>query len=432
MLISVQHWSQADGGISPTMSALSRRQMIGKLGTMAAVGAVGSTSGLLFSACGQASVPGSTASSEQKPVLIGAAVSSTGNSGKAGEYQAQAYSLWEEQVNQRSGLLGRPVKVLLYDDASEPTAGQKLYEKLISEDKVDLVLGPYANSVTMAASTATEKHHFPMLAAGASVADIWKRNYRYVFGIYASAEMYFHGVVELALKQGFQSIAILNEDTTLPVATAAGTVTYAKSKGMQVVSQDKYPARASDLSALLTKIKAANPDVLVGGSYQADSILITRQAKELGLAPRLLAFSSGAAVPDFGQTLGRDAEYIIGPSIWEPAVKTPGNKEFVDAFQKKWNREPDARAATGFASGQILEAAVKKAASLDREKLRDALATLETTTILPGKYKVDEAGAQVAQVPVLIQWHGTDKPIIWPDQYATARPKLPMTPWNSR
>ena len=396
----------------------------------------GGAAALALAGCGQAgggpSGAGSAGGADKSPAVIGAAVSATGSNGKTGEYQTEAYKLWEELVNQRGGLLGRPVKMIIYDDASDPTTGAKLYEKLITEDKVDLVLGPYASSVTMAASTVTEKYKFPMLTAGASASDIWKRNYRYVFGVYSIAESYFDGVIELALKQGYKTIAVINEDTVFPTATATGTAAYARSKGIQVVYQEKYPTKVTDVSSLLTKIKSANPDVVVGGSYQPDSVLITRQAKELDVNPKMLAFSVGAAMPDFGQALGPDADYVLGPSMWEPSLKTPGNKEFVEAYQKKWNREPDYHSATGFAGGQILEAAVKKANSLDREKLRDALASLETTTILPGKYKVDEAGMQTAHTPVLIQWQGNEKPIVWPDQLATGKPKLPMPPWKSR
>jgi branched-chain amino acid transport system substrate-binding protein len=120
--------------------------------------------------------------------------------------------------------------------------------------------------------------------------------------------------------------------------------------------------------------------------------------------------------------------------MWEPSLGTPGNKEFLDSYQKKWGREPDYHAATGFAGGQILEAAAKKAGTLDREKLREALLSLETTTILPGRYKVDENGMQTGHIPVLIQWQGKEKPIVWPDQFKAggASAKLPMPAWKSR
>jgi branched-chain amino acid transport system substrate-binding protein len=413
-----------------TAAAVTRRR------TLAVLGLAGGAAALALTGCGQdagSGAPAGGAGGDQKaPLSIGAAVSTTGSNGNIGKYQVEAYQLWEEQVNARGGLLGRPVKMAILDDASDPTTGQKLYEKLISEDKVDLVLGPYASSVTMSSSTTTEKYKYPMLAAGASASDIWKRGFRYVFGVYSIAETYFNGVIELAVKQGLKTMAILHEDTVFPAATASGTAAQAKAKGIQVVLQERYPTKVTDVSSLLTKVKDLNPDILVGGSYEPDSMLITRQAKELDVNPRMMAFSVGAATPNYGQALGADADYVFGPSMWEPSLGTPGNKEFLDSYQKKWGREPDYHAATGFAGGQILEAAVKKANSLDRDKLRDALVSLDTTTILPGKYKVDETGAQTGHIPVLIQWQGKEKPIVWPDQFKTGSPRLPVPAWKSR
>ncbi|MGI8424888.1 MAG: amino acid ABC transporter substrate-binding protein [Chloroflexota bacterium] len=405
----------------------TRRRMLGAAGAL--------SGGLALAACGAQAGSGSGAggtASDKTPLHIGASVSGTGSNGNIGRYQKEAYELWAEQVNLKGGVLGRQVRMTILDDASDPTTGTKLYEKLITEDKVDLVLGPYASSVTQAASTVTEKYKYPMLAAGASASDIWKRNYKYIFGVYSIAESYFYGVIDMALKNNLRKIAIVNEDAVFPNATAAGTTAYARQKGMQIVFQEKYPQKATDVSSMLTKVKAAAPDVLVGGSYEPDSMLITRQMKDLDVNVKMLAFSVGAANPDFYGGLTTLADYVFGPSMWEPDLKTPGNKEFLEAYKKKWSRDPDYHSATGYAGGQILEAAVKKANSLDKEKLRDALSTLETTTILPGKYKVDDTGAQTGHIPVTIQWQGKDKLIVSPDNVATGKAKLPMPEWRGR
>jgi branched-chain amino acid transport system substrate-binding protein len=216
------------------------------------------------------------------------------------------------------------------------------------------------------------------------------------------------------------------------VATATGTAAYAKARGMQVVYQDRYPTGATDVSALLSKIKDLSPDVVAGGSYVPDSELITRQARTLDVTPRALAFSVGAAEPDFGAALGPDADYVLGPSMWEPTLQTPGNPAFVESYQQRWHRLPDARAAAGFAAGQVLEAAVQQAGSLQGETLRNALAALETPTILPGTFKADPSGASAGHLPVLVQWQGKQRPVVWPESLQTAPPRLPMPAWTSR
>jgi branched-chain amino acid transport system substrate-binding protein len=413
-------------------TGFSRRRVLG-IG-----GAAGSLAALTLAGCGGDSAAGGSASgsggggAEKPSVTIGASISATGANARMAQFQKEGYELWAEQVNARGGLLGRPVKLALVDDASEPTNGTMLYDKLIAEDKVDLILGPYANSVAQAASTVAEKARYPMISAGASASDIWKRNYKHVFGVFAIPESYFYGVIDLAAKSDLKKIAIVNEDTVFPNATAGGTAAYARSKGLQVVYQEKYPTKATDLSTLLGKVKAAAPDVLLGASYEPDSILLTKQMKELDVNVKLLSFSIGAATAEFSQGLGPLADGVIGPSVWEPELKTTGNKEFVDSFKKKWSHDPTFQAATGFAGGQILEAAIASAKSLDREKLRDALASLETTTILPGKYKVDDTGTQTGHTPVLIQWQGTTKVIVAPDSLASAKPKLPLADWKNR
>jgi branched-chain amino acid transport system substrate-binding protein len=371
---------------------------------------------------------------DKKPVLVGAVVSAAGANAKLGEYQKQAYQLWEEQVSQRNGLLGRPAKLVLYDDGSDPVTAQKQYEKLINEDKVDLLLGPAGQATTQSVSTTTEQNHVPLVAPGTNDADVWKRNYKYVFGVYAPPETFLNGAVDLAVKQGYKTAGIVGEDSKLANAAASATATYAKSKGLQVLVQDKYPLRLSDATAtaLVAKLKTANPDVVLGASYEPDAIAIAKQLKAADYAPKLFAFAFGAASPEFGTALDKDAEDILGASAWEPSLKTTGNKEFVESFQKKWNREPTAQAATAFAACQILEAAVKKANTLDKDKLRDALASLDTTTILPGKYQVDASGLQTGHTPVVIQWQGKDRVVVWPDAIKTGTAKLPFPAWQGR
>ncbi len=404
----------------------TRRRVLGAVGALAGANALAACGG----AAGESGAGGTA--SNKSPVTIGATISTTGASAAGGKLQKEGYELWVEQTNQRGGLMGRQVQLSMLDDQSDPTTAAKLYEKLISEDKVELILGPYSNSLTQAASTATEKLKYPMIAAGASASDIWKRNYKYVFGVFSVAESFLFGVLDLAVGNNLSRLAIVNEDTVFPNATAAGTVAYARQKGMQLAYQEKYPQKATDVTSMLNKVKAAAPQVLVGGSYEPDAILITKQMKELDLNVKLLAFSVGAATPEYVTGAGALADYVCGPSMWEPELKTPGNKEFVDVYKKKWSHDPDYRAATGFAGGQILEAAAKKAGSLDREKVRDALSTLEATTILPGKYKVDETGVQTGHVPAVIQWQGKDKVIVAPDAMATGKPKLPMPEWKGR
>jgi branched-chain amino acid transport system substrate-binding protein len=382
---------------------------------------------------GGAPAPAAGSAPSGAPIKVGASIAATGSYGRTGLYQQEAYQLWEKEVNERGGLLGRPVQMIIRDDQSDASTGQKLYEQLITEDKVDLILGPYSSQVTQAAANVAEKYKYPMLAAGASASDLWTSgNKKYLFGVYSIAESYFAGVLEIAQREGYRTIAVVSEDTLFPKSTAQGTVKLAREKGMQVVLEEQYPVRVADVSSLIQKARSANAEVLVGGSYLPDALLLTRQSKDLAYNPKLLAFSVGAAMPDYGEALGKDADYVFGPSMWEPELTTPGNQAFVQAYMAMFGREPDYHSAAGFSACQVLEAAVKATGGLDNQKLRDWIAAADMETVLPGKFKVDANGMMIGHDAVTIQWQGTDKALVWPAKYATGSYKLPTPAWAQR
>lgn len=411
-------------------SALPRRSLLrgAALGAgVALLGRHGGASGVLA----QEGTPAAAPSGD--PIRIGASVSTTGSNGRTGLYQQEAYQLWQDQKNAAGGLLGRPVELVIYDDQSDPTTGARLYERLLTEDEVDLVLGPYASSVTQAVAQITERYGQPLLAAGASASDIWQRGYQGVFGVYSIAEDYFKDIIlGIAPAQGYTTAAIIYEDTLFPTSTARGAEAHCQEAGIEVVVNEKYPAKATDVSSVLTRVRDADPDLLIGGSYLPDAVLITRQAKELGVNPRLYAFSVGAAQPDFVETLGNDADYVLGPSMWEPEIQTPGNGDFVAAYQAMFDRDPDYHSATGYAGCQVLETAITNAGSLDPEAVRDQLASLEMPTVLPGVYKVNEQGQQIGHIPLTVQWQGGQKVIVAPEDIAGGELQLPTPPWDQR
>ena len=368
-----------------------------------------------------------------EPIRIGAAVSTTGSNGRTGLYQQEAYQLWQEQKNTAGGLLGRPVEMVIYDDQSDPATGSRLYERLLTEDKVDLVLGPYSSSVTQAVVQVTERAGQPLLAAGASAGDLWNRGYRYLFGIYSVAEDYFKDIIlTIATEQGYASAAIIYEDTLFPTSTAAGAQAHCEEAGIEVAVNEKYPAKATDVSSVLTKVRDANPDLLIGGSYLPDSVLIMRQSKDLGVNARIFAFSVGAAQPDFGESLGADADFVLGPSMWEPDVETPGNAEFLEAYMAKYSRDPDYHSAAGYSACQVLEAAVTEVGEIDLEAIREQYATMELPTVLPGAYKVDENGRMIGHIPLTVQWQGGTKVLVAPADLQTGDITLPTPAWDQR
>jgi len=371
------------------------------------------------------------ATADAKDIVVGTSVALTGKYARTGQEQLQGFEMWVDEVNARGGLLGRKVRLVHYDDESKPETGAKLYEKLITDDKVDLLIGPYSSDVTMAASTVAEKHGMPMVSSGASASEIWERGYKNIFGLYTPANTYMDQILEFAKSKGLKRVALIYENTAFPIDVGNGVKAAAKRLGMEVVFEEEYGKASTDFASMIIRMKAKKPDVIVGGSYLPDSTAFMRQAKENRLYAPIFAFAVGPALPDFGKNLGPDAEGVMGNSQWEPDLKLPGVKEFAAKYKAKYGHEPPYHAGGGYGTGQVLEAAVKKAGSVDPAKVRKALYDLDIVTTF-GRYKVDATGKQIGKPGYTIQWLKGERELVLPGDVATAKIEYPFKDWAKR
>ena len=369
--------------------------------------------------------------SAQAPIKIGASISLTGTYAKLGSYTQDGYQMCAKEINDKGGLLGRKIEFVIYDDRSDPSTAIRLYEKLITDDKVEMVMGPYSSPVTKAASTVSEKYKKIMVASLAAETAIWERGFKYLFMTISPAEVYMEGLIDLAAERGLKTVAVINEDTSFARAAAAGTSDLAKRKGMQVVFHDAYPKGTTDFSALLIKIKSLNPDVIVAGSYFDDAVATTRQMKELDVNPKMYGVTVGGDVPDFGTQLGKTAEYVYGSTQWSDDVRYPGVKEFVQNYKRMFNRDFSYHAPAAYGACQVFAEAIRRANSLDSDKIREQLLKMRLTTAF-GDYHVDERGFQIAHKMVLIQWQDGRRVTVWPSQMAETKAIFPTPPWSQR
>jgi len=373
------------------------------------------------------------AADAQGPIRIGASLSLTGTYAKLGKNQHEGYQLCQKELNAKGGLLGRKVEFVVYDDQSMPPTGVRLYEKLITEDKVDAVMGPYSSPITEAVANVTEKYKKVMVSPLAATTSIFKKEprRRYIFMVISPAEVYLEGLIDMAAKRGLKTVAIVNEDTLFSKAAAAGAVDLAKKKGMQVVFQEAYPKGNTDFSALLTKIKATNADVVAAATYFDDAVALTRQMKELNVNPKMYGVTVGGDLPEFYDTLKGNAEYMYGATQWEPVLNYPGNKEFYESYKAEFKHEPSYHSAAGYAGCVIYAEGVKRAGSIEADKVREQLLKLEMKTAF-GDYKVDPDGFQLAHKMVTFQWQKEKKVVVWPDDLAQGKVLYPTPPWTSR
>jgi branched-chain amino acid transport system substrate-binding protein len=369
-------------------------------------------------------------SAAQQPIRIGATMSETGTLATQGVPARAGYLLCQKHVNEKGGILGRKIEFLIYDDKSDPKAAVDLYEKLITEDKVDAVMGPYGSTHTEAVAPVTEKHRKVHISPLAATTSIWEKGRRHIFMVLPPAELFLAGLIDIGARNGLKTVAIIEENALFPKAAGKGAVELAKKKGMEVVLHETYAKGTKDFSAILAKVKAGNADMLgMAASSLGDFIVVARQMKEQDINVKM--FGNSGAVAEFQQELGKTAEFAYGLSAWEPSLPYPGIKEFVDAYQKEFNKAPSFHAAGAYGSCQIFMEAARRAGSLDSEKLRDELLKLKMKTIF-SDYAVDERGYQTANKGLFVQWQDGKKVVVWPDELASAKPRFPTPPWSQR
>ena len=362
----------------------------------------------------------------QTPIRIGASLSQTGAYAEPGMNQLRGYQLCVKQANEKGGVLDRRIELLAQDDKSQSAQATKIYEKLIVQDRVDAILGPYSSPITEFVADVSEKFQMPMLAPGAALASIFKKGRKFVFMVYSPAEKYFEGLVDIAAKRGLKTIAIVHENTSATSAIAQGAADAARRKDLQVLLAEAYPKGTLSFRGVLRKVEALNPDLVIAAGYFNDQVAMTRQMRELKLNPRMVGMAIGPALPKFFETLGSSAESIYGASQWEPEAaalshsteRYPGAREFLDAYRKEFGgAEPSYHSAAGYAGCALLLEAIRRTGSLNSAKLRETLLTLELNTTF-GAFKLDADGFQVGHQGQTFQWRNGKKVVVWPEELA--------------
>jgi len=375
---------------------------------------------------------GSAEGEAQQPVRIGATMSLTGSSSIQGSYGREGYLFCQKHVNEQGGVLGRQIEFVIYDDASDGKTAAGLYEKLIVEDKVDAVMGPYGSAITDAVADVNEKYRKLMIAPTAATTSIWEKGRRYLIMVLSPIEAVAEGLLDLAARNGLKRIAVIHQDALVPNAITEGASALAKSKGLELVFLETYRTSPSDFSELLNKAKAAKPDVLVAGSVRFEDLLgITRKIKELDLNISMVSAVPYGLLPDYYKQLGKDAEFVYSGSFWEASLPYPGNQQFVAAYEQEFHHAPAVQSAANYAACQLFTDAIRRTGGLDSEKLREAMLTLRTKTLF-GDFAVDERGYQTAHKAVTIQWQNGKQVVVWPDEVANAKAQIPTPAWNQR
>lgn len=354
-------------------------------------------------------------------IVVGTVISQTGAHAELAAEYARGIELWRDEVNAAGGLLGRHVVLRVLDDGSQAVRAGPLYARLIREENADLLIGPYGSAATLVAAAETERLRRVMLNAAGQAAAIHARAPRYVFQTTIPYAVYGLDVLPVAAEAGYRRLFILARDDVGSREMAEG-IAKAAGADFSAGEIELYRPGTLDFSAQVAKARAAGADAWIAFGDVRDAAEMVKTFRKLDYAPRLF-FAQAASHPRFIALLGQDAEWSVGVVDFDPRFGARA-RQFAKAFAAKWTVPPGLGAAEGYAAGTVLAAAVRRAGTLDQEKLRAALAAIEAPTVL-GTYKASpQNGAQIGAKPVLVQ--------IRLGRLEPGPPLLPYPQWNER
>ncbi|MCP4424930.1 MAG: amino acid ABC transporter substrate-binding protein [Chloroflexi bacterium] len=374
-------------------------------------------------------------------IVFGAAVSETGKYAREGKDTRQGYNVWLDWVNNEYGGIKvgderYNVEIIYYDDEGDPDTAASLTEKLIAEDEVDFLLGPYSSGLTKATSAISEKYDVIMVEGNGASESIFERGFKNIFAVLTPAGNYTQSALEALAAQGAKTVVIAYEDTAFPTSVAEGAQRWVEEYGMELLAVETYPKDVADVSAIMTKFRDLDPDVFVGGGHFNDALLFVSAAKELGFSPDAMVITVGPSNPKLAEEIGGDANYLIGPTQWEATMSWEDEyfgtaAEYAERYETMWGEPPTYQAAESTATALALHIAIENAASTETADVRQALYDLDVVTFY-GPINFDDTGKNTAKPMGAIQIHDGVINVVAPEGAAVADLQYPMPAWEDR
>jgi len=374
-------------------------------------------------------------------ITLGASVQLTGPVANTGRYYKDAYEFAIEKINAAGGVkVGsqqQKIALKLLDNQSDVNLSVRQYTQLLTQDKVNFLLGPFASNFVLADSSIAEKASVPMVQGGGASDEIYTRGYKYIFGTLPAASDYFGSTVEALgkLNPPPKNVALLFADDSFDVSVAKGTRELLKKAGMQTVLDERYSTNASDFSVLLSRIKSSNVDAVLVAGHETEVLNFIRQAKSLNVNPKFYSFTVGVPSADFRHALGKDANGASGMTAWLPSASLKDKwfgdaEQFAKAYKAKFGYDPDYHAAAGVAAVEAFVYAIEAAGSLDAGKVRDALAKTNFESLY-GHIAFNDKG-QISLPQIMIQIQNDQVVEVYSGGKFVNKPVYPLPTWDKR
>ena len=372
----------------------------------------------------------------KEPIVIGGTLGLTGPfAGPSSEYKF-VYDYWQTQVNAAGGLLGRSVKLLIYNDEGVPTTAQSLYQRLLDQDKVDLVLAPFTTFVGGAIVPIVMSHKMLLFNGGFVGINLFDAAGGSMFGTYTHQEPdYTRGLFEMIDKlpasEKPTKVAILTSQNPFPIIVrdgykgVGGALNFAQARHMKIVLNEEYPPSTADFTGLLERVKQSGADMLLALTTPNDGLAIVRTAYQVGVKPKIIC-ACGAEIstlPAFAK-LGSAANGIISTTISSSKDNYPGYSKLAAMMRSHGYVDIPTYATVAYSILQVLEQAVRQSGTLDQAKLREYILHHDFETA-NGKLHFGPTGVP-AYSQLNTQWQGTHNVMIWPPNRATGKVEIPI------
>ena len=409
------------------------RVLIGLLVAIAAVGFV-------LASPAVAKVEGDT-------IVFGAAVSFTGKYSTNGKHTKNGYDLAAKRLNEMGGVkVGNKtykIKIKYYDDESTPARSGQLAERLIKQDKIKFILGPYGSGPTKGMAPITEKHKIPMIEGNGASRALFNKGYRYLFAVLTTSEQYLAESINVLAEEfkkdgrdpSTAKVAIAVENDPFSMDIRAGVIDDAKRWGMKIVIDDKLPKELTDMTATLTKVKALRPDALIVSGHSKGAALAVRQTAQMKVDVPMLAITHCEAADVVGK-FGGNANYTLCATQWAPTMTYRDDwfgfaGDYAKRFEKEYGYVPPYQAAESTASVLVYVDALQRAGTFDTEKVRDAIAATKLETFY-GWVDFDDTGKNIAKPMVLRQIQKGKYVPVAPSKFAAGNVIFPRPKWRDR
>lgn len=439
-IIPPAYWPERSAGLTENRKVYEMKRI-----GLAATGVVAALS--LATACMPQQSTSSGEGSTDGPIKLGAAVSESGAYAVEGKSTKEGYELWAKTVNEQGGIdvggTKRKVEIVYYDDQSKPETAIKLTQRLISEDEVDFLLGPYSSGLTIATSAIAAQYKKIMFAGGAAATSVFEQGNEYVFSPLSLTSEYTVSGLDALKAAGAKSVGILHSDDAPMTDVKDATVAHAEEIGLEVTSTQAVPVDANDIKGALGQIAATKPDVLVEAGTSVLGILTMRTLRTLNWAPEILMIQAPTET-QFVEELGVDnTRGVMAPTQWVGSAGYEGDffgtaADYRDLYVEEYGHEPSYLPASASAAALALQLAIEEAGTTDTEEVRQALVDLEVDTFYgPLDFTGPDdpsglTGANLSREMLTIQLDEQGKQVVVAPEDAAEAEMVPFDPWSER